>query len=302
MGAPRRPQRRRRRPGFSIRGRLESIRLPRPGAGCVLLFVFLGGAVFALISYLLFPVRTKLLILGIDYADPGSTVARSDTIMLVAFNPYTPYVRMLSVPRDLWVVIPGVGENRINTAHFFAESQTPGSGPQSLRDTIALNFGVSMPYYLRIRFEGFREMVDALGGVTIELSEPVAGYPPGKYHLTGNKALAFVRNRTDADDFFRMSNGQLMLEAMLRNMLNPLKWPRLPGVARAFFSAIDTNAPVWIWPRLAMALLRVGPNGIDNRIVTRQMTTSFITDQGAMVLLPKWESIRPMVEEMFGSK
>lgn len=246
------------------------------------------------------PGTTNILLLGIDYSDPGSWVARSDTIMLTTIAPRKSLVGILSIPRDLWVRIPGVGENRINTAHFYAESRQPGSGPQAVIDTIETNFGVQMDYYLRIRFEGFREIVDAMGGVDITLSEPTAGYDAGKHHLTGRKALAFVRDRADADDFFRMSHGQLMLKSIFLNLLSPLKWPRLPLVAEAFFSAVDTNIPLWTWPRIGLMLLYSGPNGIDYRIVDRKMITPYITDQGANVLLPNWDQINLLVEDLFG--
>ena len=166
--------------------------------------------------YFLLPVRTNILVLGLDYADWDSPVARSDTMILTSIVPLRPYVGMLSIPRDLWVVIPNVGENRINTAHFFAESRLPGSGPQAAIDTISLNMGVTAPYYLRIKFYGFREVVDALGGVDIDLPVAMAGYPAGKHHLTGRKALAFVRSRAYADDFQRMQQAQVMIKALIQ--------------------------------------------------------------------------------------
>ncbi len=193
------------------------------------------------------------------------------------------------------MTIPGVGENRINTAHFFAESNQTGSGPKAVIQTIEQNFGIPIDYYLRIKFEGFREIVDALGGVNIVLSEPMAGYAAGRHHLTGRKALAFVRNRADLDDFFRMKHGQLMLKSLFLNLLNPLKWPRLPLVANAFINAVDTNVPVWIWPRLGLMLLTSGPDGIQMQTIEREMVTPYTTNQGASVLLPKWELIRMLI-------
>jgi len=248
---------------------------------------------------LLAPGRTNILLIGIDYADPWSSVARTDTIMLTSFMPLQRTVNLLSIPRDLWVKIPGVGENRINTAHFYAESQQPGSGPQAVIDTIEQNFDFKIDYYLRVRFEGFREIVDAMGGVDITLDKPMAGYSPGSYHLNGRKALAFVRDRADSDDFFRMSNGQFMVKSMLRNLLNPLKWLRLPFVVKAFFDSIDTNIPLTAWPRLLITVALSGPNRINNYMITREMTTPYITDQGANVLLPKWDLIRLLIQEIF---
>lgn len=268
--------------------------------GCALPVLALLALVVPVLIYLLAPVSTDILLLGIDYVEPGSAVARSDTIILATVNPLKPTVRLLSVPRDLWVNIPGMGENRINTAHFYAENNQPGSGPAAVRQTIAQNFGVDLPYYLRIRFEGFRAVVDALGGVDITLPEDMAGYPAGKHHLTGRKALAFVRHRADSDDFFRMAHGQLMLKALLKNMTNPLKWLRLPRVIRAFSASVDTNIPVWLWPRLGFALLRAGPDGVQSYLVSREMVTPFTTDQGANVLLPNWTIIRLLVEQVFG--
>ena len=252
-----------------------------------------------LLVYLLAPLRTNILLLGIDYAPENSWTGRSDTIILATVVPLQPYVGLLSIPRDLWVSIPGIGENRINTAHFFAEAAQAGSGPQAALNTIRADFGVDVGYYLRIRFDGVRDIANAMGGVDVDLSQPMAGYPAGRVHLTGNKALAFARHRAGADDFFRMEQGQILIKSMLRQMLNPLKWPRLPAVLAAFSRSVDTNIPMWVWPRLGFALLRAGPGGIDSRTITREMAPSFQTADGASVLSPDWSQINPVLMEMF---
>jgi len=276
----------------------------RPAAtrlkGCLRFVLVALLLVLSLAIYLLIPGRTNILVTGIDFTDPGTAVARTDAIMLTTFSPLKPYIGVLSVPRDLWVVIPGVGENRINTAHFYAESVQPGSGPQALQQTIQLNFDLKMDYYVRIHFEGFRDIVDALGGVDIYLETPKAGYPAGWQHLTGRKALAFVRDRSDSDDFFRMSDAQLMMKSLFLNCLNPFKWPRLPAVIKAFFDNIETDLPAWMWPRLGIILLSRGPNGIDYHMIDRNLVTPFTTDQGAQVLRPNWELIYPLAHKIFG--
>jgi len=244
--------------------------------------------------------RTNVLLLGIDYTDPSNSVARTDTMILTTFIPLDPYVGMLSIPRDLWVTIPGVGENRINTAHFFAEANQTGSGPAAAMQTIKANFGVDVKYYIRVRFEGFREVVDAMGGVDIVLDQPIGGYPAGAHHLTGNKALAFVRDRANSDDFFRMQQGQILLKAAFKQMINPLNWPHIPKVLASLSETVETNIPVWQQVRLALTLLRTGPDGIDNRTITREMVVPFTTDQGAAVLAPNWGLINPVLMEMFG--
>ncbi len=277
-------------------------RRPAGCGGCVL--VVLLALFGSLALYLLAPLNTRILLLGVDLngdrAPAGSFVGRTDTIILVQVNPLRPEVHMLSIPRDLWVPIPGVGENRINTAHFFAEAEQPGSGPQAVLDVIQANFGVKANYYARVRIDSFQAVIDALGGIDLNLSEPTGGLDAGKHHLDGEQALAFSRDRSGTDDFFRMNQGQMVVIATARQVLNPLSWPRLPGAVSTFLGVVDTNLPVWQWPRLGLALIRAGSGGIDHRTISREMVLPFTTDGGAQVLGPNWELIRPMIVEMFG--
>lgn len=268
--------------------------------GCLfrLALVFLiPGLLIA--TYLFFPGRTNILLLGMDYAEPTNAVARTDTIILTTFIPSKPYVGLLSVPRDLWVPIPGYGENRINTAHFFAEAEVQDSGPYRALATVESNFGVRMDYFVRIRFEGFKDVVNALGGVEIELDEPLAGYEPGTHHLTGNKALAFARSRIGADDFYRMQQGQIVLKAILKKVIKPTSWFRLPAVYVALRRNLHTDVPLFLWPRLGFAAWRMGVSELDSRTISREMVTPYTTDEGANILLPNWPLIELVVRDMF---
>lgn len=271
----------------------------RGGCGCLLALV-IAAVVFS-IAYLLFPSRERILLLGIDRAPDGTAVSRSDTIILLQVNPLKPDVKMLSIPRDLWLPIPGVGENRINTAHFFAEAAQAGSGPQAVIDTIADNFGIRPEYYARIQFDGFKDVIDAMGGLDLTLSQPQGGLPAGKHHLNGEQALAFARDRKGTDDFFRMSQGQLVVLTAARQLLNPLHLVRLPAVLATTSQVIDTNLPVWVWPRIGVALIRAGVDGVDHRTLTREMAVPFTTSGGAQVLRPDWNLIHPLITEMFGN-
>ncbi|HSF83117.1 MAG TPA: LCP family protein [Anaerolineales bacterium] len=263
------------------------------------MFLLIVATAFAV--FFMAPIRTNIVFMGIDYVPEGSYVARSDTIMLASIVPLKPHVGLLSIPRDLWVVIPDIGENRINTAHFFAEANSAGSGPIKLMETVRANFGVEMDYYVRIKFEGVREIVNAMGGVDIELTEPMAGYPAGVHHLTGNKALAFARHRLGADDFFRMEQGQILLLGILKQSLKPQNWIHLPRIVFTTLRAIDTDLPWWQWLRLGLAILRAGPEGIGHTIIGREMVASYTTDQGANVLLPDWQKINEIVKITFGN-
>lgn len=252
-----------------------------------------------LIFYSLVPIKTTVLFLGIDFAPHKSFVGRSDTIVLIHFNTLRPYIGILSIPRDLWVPIPGYGENRINTAHFFAETRQADSGPLATIQTIQANFGVKPDYYVRIRFDGVRDIVNAMGGVTIKLDKPIGGYQAGVHHLSGEKALGFARRRQGADDFFRMEQGQTLMKSIVLDLLKPAKWLKIPAVLMTASRVVDTNLPLWQLPRLGILLIRIGIENIDSRIIDRTMATPYTTDQGASVLLPHWEQIHPLIEEIF---
>jgi LCP family protein required for cell wall assembly len=268
----------------------------RRGLGCSV-FILLALAVLAI--YFLAPGRTNLLVLGIDRAPEHTNMSRSDTIMLVTVVPIKPTVGLLSIPRDLWVAIPGQGENRINTIHFFAEIDHPGSGPATTARVVSDLFKVPVRYTLRLRFDGVRDIVNAMGGVDINLPEMMGGLEAGQHHLNGDQALTFVRDRKDTDDFFRTNQQRVFVEAVVRQMLKPVTWIRLPVVLAAVNRTVDTNIPAWQWPRLAFALLRTGRDGIDARPISREMVQPFVTSDGADVLLPLWDKINPLVDELF---
>lgn len=263
------------------------------------LAIFLGiGLIIS--AYLFFPNRTNILLLGLDYTDPWNAVGRTDTIILSTFVMPDSYVGLLSIPRDLWITVPGYGENRINTAHYFAEAKQANTGPALAIETIEQNFGVDINYFMRIRFEGFREVINAMGGLDIYLTEPMAGYAAGHHHLTGNKALAFARHRIGSDDFFRMARGQFLIKSIIEQMIKPVNWIRFPAVFQASVRSIDTDIPAWMWPRLLFIVLFRGPNNIDNQTITREMTVPTITNSGANVLIPRWELINPVLYSIFG--
>ena len=282
----------------------QGLRKRKPCCSCFLvsMTIFLG---LVILGWLFFATkgRSNILILGIDSRE-NSNLGRSDTNILTTIDPSQPYIGMLSIPRDLWVNVPGYGQNRINTAHFFAEADLPGSGPEKAMETVRSNFGVDVDYYLRINLVGFLYLIDHLGGIDIVLEKPVLGLNSGTNHLTGEQALALVRDRSGSDDFSRMQQGQVFIKAFINKMVsmvfNPVNWPKIPTTLAIINDNMDSNIPLWIIPHYTFTLLRVGFDNIDTRIIGRDMVIPFTTSGGAAVLEPNWDKINPILLEMFG--
>ncbi|NKY85539.1 LCP family protein [Nocardia veterana] len=183
---------------------------------------------------------------------------RSDTIMLVHI-PKSGAPTVVSLPRDSYVSIPGVGKDKLNAA-FSA------GGPKLLVQTVEIATGLRIDHFAEIGFGGFAGMVDALGGIDMCLPDPIddpkAGInlPAGCQHLSGSQALGFVRTRaTPRADLDRMNNQRLFLSALLEKatsagtLVNPLKvWPLARDVASSL--QVDKGDHIWDLARLGWAL------------------------------------------------
>lgn len=270
-----------------------------------------GGAVYW--QWAITSPRTNILLLGLDRRPDEGYVTRSDTMMLMTIYPPGPRVALLSIPRDLYVDVPGYGETRINTAHFWGENETPGGGPALALQTVARNFGVPVGHYVRVDFGGFRAIVDAVGGIDVVVEQPIVDdayptddygtmrieIPAGPQHMDGETALRYARSRHGASDFDRAERQQQIVVALARRLLEPAVWPKLPAVYRAVADHVDTDLTVGDALWLAPTLYRVGADGIERRTITREMTEPWTTPSGASVLLPRWEAIRPLIQELF---
>ncbi|MEA5079599.1 MAG: LCP family protein [Anaerolineaceae bacterium] len=257
-------------------------------------------ALFAILLIFFTPWRINILLLGIDPTHNETFQGRSDTMILASIPPVLPYAHMLSIPRDLWVEIPGHWQNRINTAHFFAEIEKEGSGPDAAATVVAQSFGVAKPYVVRIKTDGFKSVVDAMGGVTVYLPTDMSGMTAGEHELDATQALRFVRDRTGSDDFFRQGRAQIFLKGAMKKMLNPINWWRIPGMMKAISSSITSNVPLIYYPRVAYTMLFSYVKGFDMQTLDRNtMVTPWVTNEGAQVLVPVWENIAPLIQKYF---
>lgn len=186
--------------------------------------------------------KINILVLGVDVRKDD--VGRSDTMFVVTVDQAAGNVTMLSVPRDTRVKIPGLRWDKIN--HAFAEG-----GSELSRKAVEALLGIPVDYYVTVDFTAFNKIVDAVGGVDIEVEKRmyyedpydnlVINIQPGLQHMDGKKAIQYVRYRDAEGDLGRIERQQKFIKAMLKQVTSPLIIPKVPGIIREVSDAIKTD-------------------------------------------------------------
>jgi len=245
----------------------------------------------------------NIVILGSD-ARPNEGVARSDTLMIASLDKDKGTVTLLSIPRDLYVYIPGWKVDRINTADVHG-------GPDTVAMTILYNFGLRTDHYIRLRFSGFVQAVDILGGVEVQvtgnLNDECGGtrynYSPGVYHMDGFTALCYVRMRYTSSDFDRLRRQQEVIQAIFAKAMSLYGLTRVPELFANFGNLVQTD--LGVADALPLTPLAAKISADRSRIhlyrVDQTMATSFrVPLTGAAVQLPVREAILAMLQAAFG--
>ncbi|MDX1520143.1 MAG: LCP family protein [Anaerolineae bacterium] len=259
--------------------------------------------------------RVNILLLGIDKR-PDELYSRTDTMILVTVDPNTRTAGMLSVPRDLWVSVPGFGEDRVNKAYFLGDQFAyPGGGPALAMKTIQYNLGVPVHFYAQIDFQGFRDIVDTLGGIEIEVPQTIDdplypdnnyGYDPfyieaGTHTLNGYDSLRYARTRaTPGADFSRAKRQQQVLLAVRDKALRIGIVPKIPELWNTMSDTVETDLQLVDILELAQLADEIQGEDIQSEVIDFNYTVDYIVpDTGAQVLLPLREKIGVLIEEMF---
>ena len=194
--------------------------------------------VLLLFLYMFVPWTQRVVLLGSDQRT--TEASRSDTIMIAAEGDAS---GVLSVPRDSRVKIPGHGKDKINSAYAYG-------GPDLTVTTLEDFTGLHINNYIVIKFHAVEDIVNALGGVTIDVKEPidlgiegrVFKIKPGRQVLSGGQALAYVRWRGDPKaDIGRIGRQQQFMATLRHEVLSPGNWTKLPAVIQAVLKNTDTN-------------------------------------------------------------
>jgi LCP family protein required for cell wall assembly len=279
--------------------------------GCLaLVFAPLSCISACLLLYVLFPPSpTDILLMGMD-ARPGQGYeTRSDSIMLLNVTPGRMKVSLMSIPRDVFIWVPGYGEQRINTINVLGEAEIEGTtGPDLLKASLNESFGVDVENYVRLDFNGFVALVDAVGGVDIDVPKQIIDYEyptldggimtvqfdPGHQHMDGERALQYARTRHQDSDYQRAARQQQVIDAIISKLSNPLYVVYWPGALNAIRSNTDTDLSAWDMARLGPAMLI----GWRSKTV-RVLEGDDLIGMKAGYWVPDYDQLSPWIEEHF---
>lgn len=256
----------------------------------------------------------NIVLVGSD-ARPGEDVSRTDTIVLVHLNPQTGHVSMLSFPRDLWVSIPGYGKNRINAAYLTGEREIgPGYGPALLKKTVGSLTGLPVDHFVLINFEGFRKVIDALGGIYVDVPKTIddSAYPTDDYRtieihfdaglqlMDGERALQYARTRHQDSDFGRNQRQQQVLMAIFDRMRGQGLLGQLTNLDQ-YTEALSDYIRTDLSRRDMLSLASMGSHldaeniqryAIDQKMVVAQMQPAYV------LVLSDRKALKRLVNEM----
>jgi len=270
--------------------------------------------------------RITVLLIGLDYRDweAGLGAPRSDTMIVLSLDPLSKTVGILSVPRDMWVNIPGFGYGRINMAYSSGEgNKLPGGGPELARKTVEQFLGVPIQYYAQIDFDTFANFIDEIGGVDVyndenlRLDKVGSGKDKikltccGWRHLRGNVALAYARCRDEGQgcgdgDIGRARRQQKVILAIREKVMSPENFPVLIGKAQKFYeqfsAGIRTNIPFDTAVRLGVLAKDIPVESYKHGVIDYSMVAldnTTLNGQSADIMKPLPDKIRELRDQIF---
>lgn len=268
--------------------------------------------------------RINIVFFGLRGGEEDGCSTCTDTIMVLTVDPVTKTADMLSIPRDMWVNIPGAGYGRINTAWAIGENaKLPGGGPQLAMQTVSQFIGVPIHYYVQVDFGTFVSFINLIGGIDVYIEERMVLDPegegadhfvlkPGDYrHLTGKRALAYARCRHESQgcsggDVGRAKRQQQVILAIRDKVLEPETFTSLitqaPQLYAEFSSGVRTNLPLEDAIRMAVLAKDIHVEDIRQGVIDTTMaipTDTTINGVPANVLRPVPDLIRILRDEIF---
>ena len=262
--------------------------------------------------------RVNILVMGLDYRDWASgDIPHSDTMILLTLDPLHQTAAIVSIPRDLWVSVPGFDYEKINTAYYLGELYNlPGGGAALAAQTVEEFLGIHVDYYAQIDFQAFIDFIDDIQGVKLNIQEPIVvdrlgqwntvTLEPGWITLPGDYALAYARTRkTEGGDFDRAARQQELIMAVRDRILEFDMLPNLvanaPQIYDDLASGINTNMSLNQVIKLAWSAMDIDRDNITQVIISNEYVTLGKSPTGLDILVPIPDKIRLLRDEVFST-
>lgn len=264
--------------------------------------------------------RINILLMGIDRRPGEAFISRTDTMMLISLDPATDSASILSIPRDLYVLIPGHGRDRINTAFVYGSAgDNPIGGAALAMQTVEYNLGVPVNHYMLVDFSAVINGINILGGVDVNVpvtindpTFPDMNYgfdplfiPAGLNHFDGEMALKYARTRHQDSDFGRAARQQQLLLAV-RQKAAALGFTGLIGQAGALYQQVEngirTDLSLEQMIRLATVANSLDGDSIQNEVLDYDYVSSYRTEAGAQVLILDNAKAAVLIQDLFYSE
>ena len=271
--------------------------------------------------------RVTILVMGYDYGDwslDRQCPCRTDTMIVVTIDPVSKTAGMISVPRDMWVNIPGFRYDKINAANADGDgAHLPGGGGELARKTVENFLGIPIQYYVLIDFNAFTTIVDTIGGsqgICMTIPADIIIDPLGEHNtetltagdhcLKGPEVLAYARMRHTAQDDIDRSDRQMKVILAIRDaLLRPGNWPNLllhsTDLYNQVSAGVHTNFPSLTDAKsLAQLVLQIPLSSIKQTVINYTMMSPGQTTIGGVpqdILRPFPDKIREAVDQLFGT-
>jgi LCP family protein required for cell wall assembly len=261
--------------------------------------------------------RVNILLMGIDRRPGEAFISRTDTMMLVSLDPVTESATILSIPRDLYVLIPGYGRDRINTAFVYGSAgNNPIGGAALAMQTVEYNLGVPVNHYVLVDFSAVINGINSLGGIDVNvpvtINDPTFpnmdyGFDPlfipaGLNHFDGAMALKYARTRHQDSDFGRAARQQQVLLAV-RQKAADLGFTGLITQASSLYQQVEngvrTDLSLEQMIRLASAVNGIDSDSIRNEVLDYDYVSSYLTESGAQVLILENDKAAVLIQQLF---
>ncbi len=252
----------------------------------------------------------NILVLGSDRR-PDTPNWRTDVMMIVALDLDGGQAGVISIPRDLYIdAIPNHQPNRVNVIDYLGERDAPdGGGPALIKQIISDRMAIRIDHFLRFDFSSFQEVVDALGGVTVDVDCPYYDYfsiedvilniQPGLVTLSGPEALVYVRSRRLGGDLDRARRQQRFVWAVRNQVLNDNLLPRVPALYQALDDSIQSDIGIINAIRIVRFALNLDETDIHGFVLAPPTMLTSGWRSGMSVFIPDWSAIQATAQDLF---